>query len=182
MENSKNVFNIFGQIYITNNEEVKLNDWFICLDGTYDIYKCNDTWLEIIQTEPSPILKIIASDDPCLTKDGMEVLSDEYVEAIKFHNDDNIVVCFPKKENKINIPCVTKCLYCKNNFQSDKPFPTINVYCENCKGKKHDKKLNEIVSTIYGESELDLKTDLDHIMYKAFLRGFEKGMEYVKNE
>jgi hypothetical protein len=75
----KNTIN--GQnIYITSNEEIKDEDYFIALDGSNDIYKANKEWLNIIKENPNPSQKIILTTDQDLIKDGVQAIDDEFLE------------------------------------------------------------------------------------------------------
>ena len=66
-------------IYITSDDPIKKGDWFIALDGTNDIYKANDKWLEIIEENSNPAEKIVLTTDLDLIKDGVRKIDDNFL-------------------------------------------------------------------------------------------------------
>lgn len=78
-------------IYITSSDPIKKGDWFIALDGTNDIYKANDKWLEIIEENPNPAEKIVLTTDLDLIKDGVRKIDDNFLKWFINNSDINYI-------------------------------------------------------------------------------------------
>ena len=78
-------------IYITSNDPIKKGDWFIALDGTNDIYKANDKWLEIIEENSNPAEKIVLTTDLDLIKDGVRKIDDNFLKWFINNSDINYI-------------------------------------------------------------------------------------------
>ncbi len=83
----KSTGKIVKPIIISETEEIEVDDMFICLDGTNDIYKANNKWISILADEskrsPKTAFKILA-----LT----EHLSPEYIKNAKLKYDDEVYI------------------------------------------------------------------------------------------
>ncbi len=84
-------------IYITSSDPIKKGDWFIALDGTNDIYKANDKWLEIIEENSNPAEKIVLTTDLDLIKDGVRKIDDNFLKWFINNSDINYIDIIKEK-------------------------------------------------------------------------------------
>jgi hypothetical protein len=77
----KTTFKTGKNIYITNDEKPKLNDWFL---DTLDKVVFKVTYEDILTTQldglPSNFKKIILTTDQDVIKDGVQAIDDEFLE------------------------------------------------------------------------------------------------------
>jgi hypothetical protein len=79
----KTTFKTGRNIYITDDSEIEVGDWFLCLDNTKcndSTYKCNEVWLNMEEKQPSYCKKIILTTAQDLIKDGVQAIDDEFLE------------------------------------------------------------------------------------------------------
>jgi hypothetical protein len=80
----KNIHRINGNIYITNNEEIKVGDWTLMFDDLGNLFLC-DKPQQYLGIEKGHHLnkglkKIILTTDQDLIKDGVQAIEDEFLE------------------------------------------------------------------------------------------------------
>jgi hypothetical protein len=66
-------------IYITSDEEIKEGDYYY-LPRTNSVYKCNEDPTELNLERRLGVAKIILTDNPDLIADGVQAITDEFLE------------------------------------------------------------------------------------------------------
>ena len=66
-------------IYITNDEEIKVGDWYY-LPRTNSVYKCNEDPTELNLERRLGVAKIILTTDKDLIADGVQAIDDEFLQ------------------------------------------------------------------------------------------------------
>jgi len=189
-------------IYITSNEEIKMQDWCITAKGNLLQMIEGDTALGFALLGCK---KIILTTDADLIKDGVQAIDDEFLEWFvknpsceeieletvnnKWHNEDESVLSvnvygliIPKEEPKYPIGgyapgnYMCNCSTCKTQFQGDKRA----VQCEPCAikmTKEEPKKetLEEAYDRIFDNR-------LDRVLKAGFTAGAKWQQERMYSE
>ena len=72
-------FSEFNQyLYITNDEEIKVGDWYY-IPRTNSVYKCNEDPTELNLERRLGVAKIILTTDQDLINDGVQAIDDEFL-------------------------------------------------------------------------------------------------------
>ena len=75
----KDIGYIPQNIYITNDEEIKVGDWYY-LPRTNSFYKCNEDPTELNLERRLGVAKIILTTDPDLIAEGVQPIDDEFLQ------------------------------------------------------------------------------------------------------
>jgi hypothetical protein len=128
----KTTFKTGKNIYITNDEKPKLNDWFL---DTIDKVVFKVTYEDILTTQldglPSNFKKIILTTDQDLIKDGVQAIDDDFLEWFV----KNPSCEFVEVELKDGW-CLEKAKTIPNSFYKiiiPKEEPKQDWYCPKCK-------------------------------------------------
>ncbi len=153
----KNIYKIGKELFITSNEEIKLNDYIT--DG-YNVWKWEDD---------SSLLgrkKVIITTDHDLIADGVQKVDDEflnwlidnpnceYVKVTKLDyltNRQHRIYDLPQEEPKQDT-----CVYCNNKGYITNHSGTSKIDCIHCNIPKQEPKqenCNHYFVTKFGESE-----------------------------